>query len=116
MTQPAISATVPILASLQLDESIAFYTQKLGFVQRGQWPDYAIVSQDGCEIHFFACDNVLIAQNTACYLRCGSTDALHEEFTACGLSLQAPEVRPWGMKELVVIDPHGNLLRFGEDS
>ena len=53
MTQPAISATVPILASLQLDESIAFYTQKLGFVQRGRWPDYAIVSRDGCEIHFF---------------------------------------------------------------
>jgi hypothetical protein len=23
-------------------------------------------------------------------------------------------VQPWGMKELYVIDPHGNLLKFGE--
>jgi hypothetical protein len=24
-------------------------------------------------------------------------------------------VQPWQMKEFFVIDPHGNLLKFGED-
>jgi len=29
--------------------------------------------------------------------------------------LEAPVLlRPWGMKELYVIDAHGNLLKFGE--
>jgi catechol 2,3-dioxygenase-like lactoylglutathione lyase family enzyme len=114
MRRPSITSTVPILASMQLDESVAFYTGKLGFVLLAQLEDYVIVGREGCEIHFYACDNQLIAQNTACYIRTGSTDALFEEFTARGLALQAPELQPWGMKELYVIDPHGNLLKFGE--
>ena len=31
-----------------------------------------------------------------------------------GLQVEPPQVRPWGMREFYVIDPHGNLLKFGE--
>jgi catechol 2,3-dioxygenase-like lactoylglutathione lyase family enzyme len=114
MSAASIHSTVPILASLNLDESIAFYTGRLGFVLIAQLDDYVIVGRDDCEIHFYACDNPLIAQNTACYVRTPATDALYEEFKGRGVTVQAPETRPWGMKELYVTDPHGNLLKFGE--
>ncbi|WP_421956601.1 bleomycin resistance protein [Polaromonas sp.] len=109
-----VLSTVPILASLDLAESIAFYTGKLGFVLMAQMEGYAILGRDGCEIHFYACDNALIAENTACYVRTPDTDALYEEFRGRGTTVGPPEVRPWGMRELYVLDPHGNLLKFGE--
>lgn len=116
MTRALLQSTVPILASLDLDESIAFYTGKLGFVLMAQLHDYAIVGRDGCELHFYACDDPMIASNTACYVRTRSTQSLYEEFKSRDLKVDAPEVRPWGMKELYVIDPHGNLLKFGEQA
>jgi hypothetical protein len=39
---------------------------------------------------------------------------MYEELVSNGLDIKEPVVREWGMKELYVIDPHGNLLKFGE--
>ena len=75
---------------------------------------YVIVGRDGCELHFYACDNPLTAQNTSCYVRTSSTQAPYLEFKGRGADIKPPEDRPWGMKELYVIDPLGNLLKFGE--
>ena len=116
MKKALIQSTVPILASLNLDETLAFYVGRLGFVQLAQLHDYAIVGRDGAELHFYACEDRHLAENTACYVRTGSTQALYEEFKGRGVSVKPPEVRPWGMKELYVIDPHGNLLKFGEQA
>ena len=113
-TKGRVQRTVPVLASLNLDESVAFYTERLGFVLMAQLADYVIVGRDGCELHFYACDDPLIAQNTSCYVRTPSTEALYLEFISRGADVKPPEDRPWGMKELYVIDPHGNLLKFGE--
>ncbi|RYF21864.1 MAG: VOC family protein [Comamonadaceae bacterium] len=109
----AICATVPVLASLDLEASEAFYTARLGFRTLARHADYLIVARDGCELHFWLCADRHIAENTSCYVR-GDTRALHADFTARGLALPPPEERPWGMRELYVSDPHGNLLKFGE--
>jgi catechol 2,3-dioxygenase-like lactoylglutathione lyase family enzyme len=100
-----IKSTVPVLASLDLQESVDFYTNQLGFKKVSQFDDYAIVSRDGAEIHFWLCDDRHIAGNTSCYIRAADTQALFREFPNCGLAIQEPVVRPWGMKELYVIDP-----------
>ncbi|WP_432720110.1 VOC family protein [Jeongeupia wiesaeckerbachi] len=108
-----ITATVPVLASLDIAESAAYY-QTLGFAVTLQLPDYLIVVRDGCELHFWPCDEKHIAENTSCYIRSDDVDALHAEFVARGVRHRPPVSQPWGMKELYVIDPHGNLLKFGE--
>ena len=110
---PLIRATVPVLASLDLDTTLAFYCDRLGFAERLRAPDYLIVARDDCELHFWLCAERHIAENTSCYVR-GDTQALHVDFQARGLPLAAPVVREWGMRELYVSDPHGNLLKFGE--
>ena len=109
-----IQSTVPVLASLDLNQSVAFYTERLGFAKQLQADDYLIVSRDGAEIHFWLCHERHLAENTSCYVRVADTQLLFDEFTSRGLPVRPPEVRAWGMKELYVIDPHGNLLKFGE--
>ena len=109
-----IKSTIPVLASLNLAESVAFYAGRLGFTKVSQYDDYAIVVRDGAEIHFWFCTDRNVAENTSCYLRVADTQRLFNEFAAKGVSVKEPTVHPWGMKELYVIDPHGNLLKFGE--
>ena len=112
-TRALIHATVPVLASLNLDESAAFCASRLGFTERLRAPDYLIVARDGCEIHYWLCQDRAVAEQTSCYVR-GDTRALHADFAQRGLPLPPPAEREWGMRELYVSDPHGNLLKFGE--
>ena len=79
---------MPVLASLDLQETASFYQQRL-------------------------CAERHIAENTSCYVR-GDTGALYADFARRGLVLAPPQNQPWGMRELYVMDPHGNLLKFGE--
>ena len=111
--RPAITATVPVLASLDFNETETFYCQRLGFAVVLRAPDWLIIERCGCEIHFWRCTERHLAENTSCYVR-ADTDALHADFARRGLVLAPPQNRPWGMRELYVIDPHGNLLKFGE--
>jgi len=108
-----VLATVPVLASLDLAETLRFYRERLGFAALLEMDNYLILQRDGCELHFWACNERHIAENTSCYVRADTT-ALHADFAARGLPVAAPVVQPWGMKEMCVIDPHGNLLKFGE--
>jgi hypothetical protein len=56
-----------------------------------------------------------------CYLRVGDADALFAEWDvvgvpsdpATGSRLQAPVDTEYGMRELALVDPSGNLLRAG---
>ena len=109
-----ILSTIPVLASLNLQESIDFYVGKLGFIERAHYDDYLIVSRDGAEIHFWSCNDRHIAENTSCYIRTADAQSLYDQFVGNGLDAKPPVTQPWGMKELYVIDPHGNLLKFGE--
>lgn len=48
------------------------------------------------------------------YLRAAGLDELHTSIQDAGLAVEPPSARPWGMKEMEIIDPDGSLLRFGE--
>ncbi len=111
-----IRSVSPVLASLDLNESRLFYTEKLGFELAEQIENYLMVKRDGFFLHFWLCDEPHIAENTSCYIHVENPLAFFEEFTAKGLNLQAPKIQPWGMIELYVIDPHGNLIKFGKSA
>ena len=108
-----VHTTVPVLASLNLAETLQFYTRHLGFAPLLEMDNYLILQRDGCELHFWPCNERHIAENTSCYVR-ADTGVLHADFAARGLQVAPPVIQPWGMKEMFVIDPHGNLLKFGE--
>ena len=105
---------IPILASLDIAETVAFYRDHLGFTPGWQDGGYAILKRDAMELHFWLAADRTHPENTACYIRGGQVAALHAEFAARGVpGLSAFEVKPWDMREFHLVDPHGNLLRFG---
>jgi len=104
---------IPTLASLDIEQTRAFYVDRLGFAAE-RVGDYLIARRDAMELHFWLAKDRIHPENTSCYIRGGQIGALYREFAARGLeNLSAFEVRPWNMKEFHIVDPHGNLLRFG---
>ncbi|AJY46120.1 bleomycin resistance protein [Martelella endophytica] len=115
MSDPSEIAVLPVLPSLDLAETKAFYTEKLGFSEVVHEDDgYLILRRPGLELHFWLTDDRSLSERTSVYIRGGGIDALHAEYAPRGiLHPQGFAERSWGMKEFYVSDPHGNLLRFG---
>ncbi len=112
-----LSSTIPVLPSLNLDETVDYY-DRLGFSLRSRYDDdYAILERDGHELHFFLMGDLNPKESFfGCYWRTPNARALYDEFARLGLSgLHAPEEKPWGMFEFAVVDPHGNLHRIGQE-
>ena len=112
-----LQSTIPVLPSLDLDETIQFY-KRLGFkVWSRHEGDYAILAREGQELHFFLMGNLVPSESFfGCYWRVDDADALYAEFLAAGLpDLHPMEDKPWGMKEFAIIDPHRNLIRIGQE-
>ncbi|HET8705036.1 MAG TPA: VOC family protein [Pseudomonadales bacterium] len=108
--------SVPILASLNLRESAQFYVEKLGFAQVLLIENYLILRRGGAELQFWLCSDPQIAANTACYIRTEDIELLYQEFAARGVEMKPPVLQPWGMVEMYLLDPHGNLLKFGQSN
>lgn len=105
---------IPVLASLDIEATRAFYVDQLGFASDYVEATYLIVKRDAMELHFRKTDDRKFPENTSCYIRGGQVPALFEEFSRRQVPGLSPfEVRPWNMKEFYIHDPHGNLLRFG---
>lgn len=113
---------LPILPSLSIAETRLFYRDALGFDEIVyEDEDYLIVRRvfagARLELHFWRMDDRSLCERTAVYLRGGGIDLLHREFTERGVESLSPlKVRPWGMEEFYVHDPHGNLLKFGRNA
>lgn len=106
---------LPVLPSLNLQETRAFYQDRLGLSELVHEDDtYLILRGHGVELHFWLTDVRAFCENSSVYIRGGSIDDLFGLFSSRKLErLSDFSVRPWNMKEFYVHDPHGNLLRFG---
>ena len=110
---------LPLLPSLSIAETRDFYRERLGFDEIVyECADYLILRRDfagrGMELHFWATDDRRLCEASGVYIRGGGIDALHAEFAARQVPKLSPmTLRPWGMEEFYVRDPHGNILKFG---
>ncbi|WP_199422133.1 bleomycin resistance protein [Actinotalea solisilvae] len=114
---------VPILPSRDLRETLAFY-ERLGFENRGAPPeewDYLIVGRGDVMLHFTAMPDVDPLTTAAmCFVYVDDADAVHAAWEsrvtpdpATGSRLVPPVDTDYGMRELAVVDPSGNLVRVG---
>jgi hypothetical protein len=86
---------IPVLASLDIDETRDFYVTQLGFTADYVDEAYLIVKRDEMEIHFWKTGDRQFPENTSCYIRGGQVPVLYEEFKQRGVArLSAFEVRP----------------------
>jgi catechol 2,3-dioxygenase-like lactoylglutathione lyase family enzyme len=112
----------PILPARDIAATEAFWAG-LGFeTEYRDGADYLLMKRDGAEVHFFAHPGLDPATNDhGAYLRPSNIKALHDEWSALTLPASgipryvALEDKPWGMAELALIDPNGNLVRAGQE-
>lgn len=99
-----------------MDRTLEYY-RRLGFELYKRFGDeYAIVVREGCEIHFFGFRDLDPLSSAHCaYIRVRDADALYAEFLQKSVERMIPPAnKPWSMRELNLMDPDGNLLRFGQ--
>lgn len=117
MNQGPFGKAIPVLASLDMARTLDFYRDVLGFrTQHFEGFSYGMAVRGDTELHFWACNDKHIAENTSCYLRVDDIAAVHRELGLKLPSLQAVVRTAWGMDELYVLDPDGNLIKFGQES
>ncbi len=106
----------PVLASLDIPRTVAFYVEQLGFQSAFCDEGYGIVQRDTVSIHFWKCDDPIFPQNTSCYIFVADIDALYAELQPKGVvHPNGPlEDKPWGVREFSILDLDGNLIRFGQ--
>jgi len=105
----------PIFPVSNLVAALAYY-RGLGFAVR-HWHSgaYGFVTFDGAEIHLGVepdLDTRADRRSTA-YLFVEDADVLAETWLAAGGDVRLPEDTEWGQHEGVLVDPDGNVIRFG---
>ena len=111
-----ISAT-PVLASLDIARTVEFYRAQLGFaVLYAEQDAYGVVMRGSVSLHFWACKERHVAENTSCRVRVDGIDALYADCLARAIvHPNAPlAAKPWGSREFAIVDPDGNLVTFAE--
>ncbi|WP_443944919.1 bleomycin resistance protein [Pedobacter sp. AW1-32] len=112
-----LKAATPILASLDAEETIKFYTEKLGFTFHNNWDGYLIFSRDEINIHLWPTEDESIPKNTGCYVNVTGVNDLYAEYQTHDIIHPNGKIKnmPWGMRQFSVLDNNGNIIHFGED-
>jgi catechol 2,3-dioxygenase-like lactoylglutathione lyase family enzyme len=118
-----ITGLAPQLRTTDLDASIHFYVEKLGFTLGFRWDDfYAGICAGDAEFHLKLVDTpdpsvAYVAQgdHVHLYFHVDDLDALHEGLTARGVAVLAgPVEREWGTREIILRDDQGHTLYFSQ--
>ena len=102
----------PIFAVRDLNAAMAHY-ERLGFAVRAySGGGYGYASRDGVEIHLGVVPDGDRHTGSA-YLFVDDADELATLWRAAGVAVHSPQDTEWGQHEGAVIDPDGNVIRFG---
>jgi catechol 2,3-dioxygenase-like lactoylglutathione lyase family enzyme len=111
-----LQSAIPILASLNAEETIQFYTEKLGFTLHNNWDGYLILSMDGVYIHLWPTDDPEVPKATGCYINVTEVDKLYAMYEPRGVVHPNGKLgkKYWGMTQFSILDNSGNIINFGE--
>jgi catechol 2,3-dioxygenase-like lactoylglutathione lyase family enzyme len=126
MTRPTTTAISPFFIVSNVDQTIAFYRDKLGFETRFLQPDrnpfFAIIGRDGAQIFIKSQKDIVPMPNSKrhrflkwdAFVYAPDPDALAAEFANHGAAFSVPlEDTHDGLRGFEICDPDGYLLFFG---
>lgn len=126
MTRSSTQAISPFFVVSDVDQTIAFYGEKLGFETRFRQPEqnpfFAIVGRDGAQLFVKSHKGLSPLPNSKrhpwiawdAFVYVPDPDALAAEFAGRGVAFSSPlEDTHDGLRGFQVSDPDGYVLFFG---
>ena len=107
----------PILDVKRVEDSIDYYTSKLGFTRDWDWPDDSEDKTFGSvtngEVTLFLAETAGPIRPAWVFYEVNDADSVHAAYRDAGVTIrEAPGDKPWGMREFLAEDPDGNVLRI----
>jgi len=113
---------MPVLTVADIDKSVDFYQNGLGFSTAGKWmhddgtPYFAIVVLDNITVALQRGNPVKHGGPWCAYLYLADIEAYGAEITANGVALHRELTdQAYGCCDLEIMDPDGNIVCFGQD-
>lgn len=126
MARPTTQAISPVFTVSSVDQTIAFYRDKLGFETRFQQPDrnpfFAILGRDGAQIFVKSEQGIAPLPNSKrhrhlrwdAFVYAPDPDALAAEFATHGATFSVPlKDTHDDLRGFEICDPDGYVLFFG---
>ena len=118
-----VRAAVPLLYSADIDRSLGFYCDGLGFTLRERWDPngelaWCLLAMEGAQLMLQRAEPEDLAalgaghSDVALFFLCRDVDALRERFLARGVDAPPPTVAFYEMRQLTVKDPDGRAIVF----
>jgi catechol 2,3-dioxygenase-like lactoylglutathione lyase family enzyme len=110
----------PMLAIANMEETLAFYQDVLGFKPMMKSSEYSIIERDGQTIHFMqaASEEVMkcVPGHTEIYIEVSNISSLWEHVKTFKDRYRIRDLfdRDYGMTEFHIDDPNGCLVFVGE--
>jgi hypothetical protein len=88
--------------------------RRLGFTTRAyDGGGYGYAVRDGIEIHLGVVNDDGHIPRANAYLWVDDADVLAGEWASAGVTVNPPQDTEWRQREGAVVDPDGNVIRFG---
>lgn len=116
-----ITRTRYVLAVQNLEASVNYYTQKMGFKILFQMPGWAYLGRDAFVVMLGECADEPAASELGdhsymAYAEVDDAEALYEEYKENGVKIRKHlRVEAWDMKEFSVQTLDGHRIMFGEE-
>jgi predicted enzyme related to lactoylglutathione lyase len=110
----------PMLAAADMEQTLGFYHDVLGFQDLMKSPEYAIVERNGQTIHFMkaASEEVMrcVRGHTEIYIEVSNIASLWAQVKTYKARYKVRDLfeREYGMTEFHIEDPNGCLVFVGE--
>jgi hypothetical protein len=116
MTAARLNTAIPVLLTLDVGKTVAFFTQQLGFSSPYHDSGFAILQRDGVTLHFTGCSEQHLVDWSSCRVEVTGVDGLYAAFSQTGaIHPNAPlETTDYGTREFGLVDVHGALITFFE--
>lgn len=113
-----VKGICPVLAVRDVDDALAFYTEKLGFGEPWKFGEpvvYGGASSGEHEIHFSRTESVSPAACMAMYITVADVDAIYARCTTHSVPIvEDLGLRPYKMRDFSLRDPNGHIVAFGQ--
>lgn len=130
---PLLERAIPTLPVHDIELSLAFYADKLGFAVPHKEETFAILRRDAIELHLTRLNDhawksrsdfhrrpvvtgaeSFLAGTGSCRLEVIDVDVLYAELQQSGALSPRSQLRdqPWNQRDFTVFDPDGNAITF----